>query len=405
MKRLLIVVTVLILAVSAFGRNDHIRPYTEGVAAVEAEDWVTVAAKMEEAIAHESKENKSLRTRSGYIPYLPHFWLGIARANQEKWDVALRELEISEKQGVVQTTKYYASLRSTKSKIEGRNASNRSSASVGEARNKADAALNRALSAQADATTLGASRLDEFRKASQKLQEAMASRREGTAEAFGKAAASASEAAELFSRAAARASAQAVETKVQRRPAAPPAATLPAPVPRSAPEELEPKKSNAGSAREEMNQAVTVDHLDGATAAEPLDEAAVAEPVKATVSATKDLPITPQASPSPVQKRVPPDTRIVLASAYRAMASGELQSSASMLSSVIIADPESVDALVLRGYVRFLQAVLQREDKVLSAAADDFRAALRIKPGLRLDEWDFSPKAIRFFEDLKRSAN
>ena len=44
-------------------------------------------------------------------PTSPHFWLGIAKLNLGDPDGALREWKISEEQGAIQNTPYFAQLR------------------------------------------------------------------------------------------------------------------------------------------------------------------------------------------------------------------------------------------------------------------------------------------------------
>lgn len=394
---------LVILAVPAAARDDHIRPYTEGVAAADAADWTTVIAKMQQAIAHEPAESRSIRTRSGPIPYVPHYWLGIALASIERWDAALLELALSEKQGVVQHTTFYSKLRATKSSIEARKATASSSAGVEDARKLADTALQSAMAAQASATSAGASRLAEFRQASQKLQEALASRKDGTVAAYRKMAESASEATTLFNTAASKASVQPAGVKVQQ--SRPPAVTTPSSAPPQPVETREPEpivqvvevETSKPVVRNEPPPVVPVQR-EPEPAPEPAPEPE-RRPASTSSPAVSDPPLpTAQPGRAPIAA-----SHERVESAYRSMVYGDLQGSSALLTNVLASEPRSVEALVLRGYVRYLQSVLQREETMLDAAEEDFRAALAIDPRIRLDERNFSPKAVRYFEEVRAS--
>lgn len=414
MRRVWLVVLTVALAFHADARNDHVRPYTEGMAAVERGDWATVVQKMTEAVGFAPQEERSMRTRSGPIPYVPHFWLGIAYANQEQWDAALAELKISESQGVIQNTTNYARLRSTKSKIEGQKATTKSAVGVEEARNHADAALKTAYAAQASATTAGASRQSEFRQANQKLQEAIAARKEGTAAAFERMASAATQAAELYRAAEEKASAQPSGVMVRRRAPVeetseevePPPPEELAPVVESPAVESKPEAEEIPSVRQPATEKESSQPPATSPPASGTTLEAESPALELTVPPEQAIPPTPQASPpvsAPAES--PVDTQAALSASYRLMARGELRDSSSMLSSLIIANPRSVDALVLRGYVRYLQGVLERKENLLQAAEQDFRAALKLNPRIVLDEKSFSPKAVRFFDTLRQSKN
>lgn len=387
MRRLALVLLFALLATVSDARDDHIRPYVEGLAAAEKGEWGSVVTLMQEAIRHEAAESKSIRTRDGLVPYVPHFWMGVALANQEQWEAALAQLQISEKQGVIQNTTHYARLRSTRSTIESRRASRISSVGLEEARTLADGALQRALAAQASATTAGASRHDDFRQATQRLQEAIASRREGTPEGFQKTAAAATQAAALFTSA---------TEKVRSQPAATqrPSARTPAPTPR-APAKPEPVVID----RVEVDLPDPEREVPRVNTPEPRAE----DPTpRARTTPAPPVAEPDRVAPAPVEPATQAgDARAELLRAFRLQAAGKLGESEAILSTLIGADPSRTDALVLRGYGRYLQGVLQREDRLLEAAREDFRLALSIDPGLRLDERHFSPKAVRFFDALR----
>jgi hypothetical protein len=72
-----------------------------------------------------------------------------------------------------------------------------------------------------------------------------------------------------------------------------------------------------------------------------------------------------------------------------------------MLSRIIQAT-QSGEAYLLRGCTRYTRAMLARNGQgILSEAENDFRAALKINRGLRLDSRTFSPKLIEFFDQVR----
>src|SRR4051812_27360740 len=85
--------------------------YNAGVNAVRAKNYQAGAEQLSAAIAEMPAESGAARAGNTIITYTPHFWLGIARFNLGDPDGALREWKISEDQGVVQNTPYYAQLR------------------------------------------------------------------------------------------------------------------------------------------------------------------------------------------------------------------------------------------------------------------------------------------------------
>ncbi|HYI12205.1 MAG TPA: serine/threonine-protein kinase [Thermoanaerobaculia bacterium] len=83
--------------------------YTRGGNAIKAKNYAVAVDELERAIADEPDEFLSdEQPRNGYTAYLPHFWLGVAKFNLGDVDGALREWKISEEQGVVLKSPYYA---------------------------------------------------------------------------------------------------------------------------------------------------------------------------------------------------------------------------------------------------------------------------------------------------------
>lgn len=93
-------------------RADFKKTYEEGLQAVEAEDWTAVARLMESAIAEEPQENRRVRLYGmRFVPYLPHYYLGLARFRLGDCDGALAAWRSSEEQGEVAATEEYGSLQ------------------------------------------------------------------------------------------------------------------------------------------------------------------------------------------------------------------------------------------------------------------------------------------------------
>jgi hypothetical protein len=96
------------------------------------------------------------------------------------------------------------------------------------------------------------------------------------------------------------------------------------------------------------------------------------------------------------------DPSAQLATAYRAYASGDLAHAERLLTAVL-SQQTSAEALLLRGVARYARAMLSRDPKAqLAAARNDFAAALKLKPSLALDQRNFSPKLVAFFDDLRK---
>jgi tetratricopeptide (TPR) repeat protein len=395
------VLTLLIaaLALVAQGQTDHVRPYLEGLQAEESGQWPTVVLKMSEAIAHQPQEMRSLRVRAGVIAYVPHFWLGIAYASLERWEESLHELKISEQQGVIQSTTHFAQLRSTKSRAESQIASRSAAVGIDEARRLADVAVKQAVTAQGRATSAGAARLEEFRQANQRLTEAMEIRKQGTAEGFHRAASRAEEATRMFEAATTRVTA---ESRVRAQPAPlpqrqekPEVGLMPSSIEEEEPLPVPPQPGAPEPAAPAETDVATFDPVSRAERERP----ATSSP--AGVSAPRPSPGSePLTDPPPPTES---ETREAIQAAYLALASGRLDTAREMLDDVLRQQPRSVPALVLRGHLHYLEAVLTRRESLRDSAEKDFRAALTLDPRIRLDEKSFSPKVIQFFESIRAS--
>src|SRR5260370_33954582 len=102
---------LLLPALQAVADDKWVDEYDRGVAAVRARNYEAGAEALQHAIVQLPNEGNAVRVRREIIVYVPHFWLGIAKLNLGDPDGALREWRISEEQGVVQNTIYYAQMR------------------------------------------------------------------------------------------------------------------------------------------------------------------------------------------------------------------------------------------------------------------------------------------------------
>jgi len=223
-----------------------------------------------------------------------------------------------------------------------------------------------------DAVAAGANRSDRYRAAQRKLQEAVeAVNSAGTdARSYRRASEIAQQAHDLFATAA-------EEAKQQKaaRPAKPTVISQPAPPPAPT---LQPQtvKPSVGA---------------GAPAGPAAGETPVATHAPPVVVAAV---VTPKPAEDPM--------RFQLEAAYRAFAAGDLGASEQLLSR-ILTQRETGEVYLLRGCVRYTRSMLAKQQDT-RGATDDFRSALKLNRGLRLDPAAFSPKLIAFFEQIKKQS-
>jgi len=435
MRRALI---VFFIAAPAFAQPWY-DAYNRGVAAVRAKNYAAGAQALEAAIRIMPAESGKLRADREFITYLPHMWLGIAHVGLNEPDAALTEFRISEEQGVVQNTAFYAQMREWIGQAQTQKKHAAENAAAG-SRREANGAIGRAVGAQSEALTVGADRSEAYRAGQGKLQEALdAFKRAGTdIRAYNRAGELAAQARELFAGAA---------EEARKKKAAPPkpqpkdvvvpfdepppkkivitntTVTPPAPAPQPAPQPQPPVVSEAlAEARiavqnykrkliEAKQPVIDATHFERELAGNP-DEKTIARVAAQVADHEQRLearlhPPPPVAAPAPTP--VPPtpaaapvDTRPDLEAAYRAYAGGDLAASESLLTSAI-AKAATAEAYLLRGCTRYTRAMLSRTpDALLAPAADDFRAALRMNAALRLSDGAFSPKLVAFFETVRK---
>lgn len=83
--------------------QSFLEAYKGGVEAVEAEDWPRAERLMRSAVAGRAEEADRLLRHLHLRPYVPHFYLGLALAEQGKCEEALSAFAESERQGVIGT--------------------------------------------------------------------------------------------------------------------------------------------------------------------------------------------------------------------------------------------------------------------------------------------------------------
>ncbi|MDP9191514.1 MAG: hypothetical protein M3P06_07410 [Acidobacteriota bacterium] len=398
MKRLALAL-LLIVSLPAFAAPEKWwEAYARGVAAVNARNYKVAAEALQKSIAEMPNEGTNVRTRKELITYVPHFWLGIAKLNLGDTDGALREFRISEEQGVVARTEYYARMKDWIARAQTEKQRDAQDSASGP-KKAADVAISKALEMQLNALSAGGDRAESYQAAQRKLNEARSQfQKAGTdVNAYKAAEQTAQQAATLFNNA----TAEGKKLKAARA-AAPPPVRKPTPVPvkvaQVLPAEPPPEKT--------LEPPPTV--KTETAAPQILTEAEVTKRIAEQEERRRKLeeakkPVTP-AIVDVTAKALPPTaaTRADLRPAYRAFASGDLASSERLLTGILAAQSAPAEAYLLRGCARYTRAMLSRTpDPLLGQATDDFRAALQRNAALRLDRSAFSPKLVAFFEQVR----
>lgn len=456
MRRPLCALVLLLAAVPLLGSTRWWEPYKKGLAAVQASDWATVVSEMEKAITLKRVEELSAKAgRSETLIYIPHFWLGVARYRLGDVEGALRAWDVSQGQGVIQRTQHYADLQSWRARAA---AAKTKSVTQGAAdsRKIADTALKRALTGQISAVSAGADRLDSYRAALRKLQEAREQFNQAGADpnAYRQAAAAAAQAEKMFAASAEEAKerkARTVPRPVQRqpvpqvaqtstRPAQTPASVPPSVEPPPAVEETQPAETSRPPVAEpEVISASVMDarlaleqfrrrlaDARGRGSADPKLAQFLRSSASRTESWTKALgDRTGEDDARAIEREIaamertlserlealsqPPSSQtssgsldVQLLSAFQAFAAGKVDDSEQALSGLISSHPKSAEAYLLRGCARYTRAMTSKDERLLAAAAADFAAALKISPRVALDSRYFSPKLVSFLDEVRR---
>jgi len=441
---------LLVAALPALGAPKWYEAYNFGVNQVRTSNFQAGAQALQRAVDEMPQENAAQAVPGQIFTYTPHFWLGIARLNLGDPDGALREWKISEDQGAIQNTPYYAQLRD----LIGRANSQRQRRAEGAAtpsKQEANGAIGRALSAQVDAVTAGGDRSETYHAAQRKLAEAKDTNSKAGVDvrSYKRAVELAEEARSLFVTAAEEGRKQRASRPVrpspqlqrktapgevvipfddlpqpkqmlQPQPAAPPVpvtqSVAPAPQPKPEvkkplpPEPLPDAESEALVAAritvQQYRRRLLTLNLP-TTDAQRLDHELKPGSDAKTIQSVVDQVVAKEReldAPKPVEAAVAPTpdpTHDQLETAYRAFAAGDLASSDRVLSQ-LLATKESAEAYLLRGCARFTQAMLSRNrDPLLAGAASDIQSALRLNGSLHLDPALWSPKLVAFFAQVK----
>ena len=110
-RRVLAAALLAALLGAAAARADYRETFRQGIVAVDNQDWPEVARLMRSAAAEQTKEGESVRIYgTRFLPYLPHFYLGLALFRQKDCEGALAQWKESEDQGAVKGTARWNAL-------------------------------------------------------------------------------------------------------------------------------------------------------------------------------------------------------------------------------------------------------------------------------------------------------
>ena len=415
MKRAAAFAVAMALALPAAAET-WFEAYDRGVKAVNAKQYQAGSDALQRAISEMPVENTAVRTRTQIITYVPHFFLGIARFNLGDVDGAMREWKMSQEQGAIQNTQYLAAFQDwvARANVEKQRIAQNGAS---ESKKAADVALSRALTGQMEAVSASGDSTDKYRIGKIKLKDALEQfNKAGTdVSAYNRVTQLATEARGLFAAAAAEA----------KKPAAPPPPPLPKTVTVAEPVAESEARVTARVALQKFRQrlmmmsadpqyasvlsdlsreAAAADAMEHRLASEN-DEAALKEMTQEVAARDREVTVLlGRAAANAAKLSEEESTKSQLEAAYRAYASGNLAVSEDLLTNILTRTP-SPEAYLLRGCTRYTRAMLSKQpDDLLVGARLDFREALKINPALRLDARMFSPKLVRFFEDVLSGA-
>jgi tetratricopeptide (TPR) repeat protein len=374
MKSFIALVTSLLLSATLFAADEWKATYEKGVAAAANRQWDDAISTMQKTIAANSKEDADAHIGAAALPYIPYYWLGIALLNDGDTAGAIDALRSSVAQGEVQKTSYYASLQNALNIAQAQKG--RSQKEVRDTK-KADEAISRAMMRQIEASAAGAAGDDSYRVASEKLRIAFESRKTGTPPAVLQATQAATEAAALFTTAT-----QAAKERRQK------AAVVPTPVTTTAAvkEPVTTPNTNPQPPVVTPSKRPVIENRPPPVVPTPTEETPTTKPPEPVTQPPVAQPAT---FPQP------------LASAYRELLNGRFDRAEELTDYYLRSNARSADGFMLRGCTRYIRGVLKNDKEQIALAADDFRAALRIRPSSTIDGRLFSPKLVAFFEDIR----
>ena len=415
MKRvlnILLTTATLMASSAAIGASEQWwESYDRGVAAVQSKKYDVAVLALQRTLSEMPTENAAARPRRDVIIYVPHYWLGVAKFNLGDIDGALSDWKISEEQGAVQNTRYYAELREWVARAHSQKERTSESAAI-DGKHEASMAAGRAVSAQMDAVAAGGDDSDAYRAGQRKLQESLdiAGKAGTSVPEYRRAAAVALQAHDLFAGAAEQARKQKSSRPLaaRKQPGVPVSPSVP-PVTEAARKVAQQPTVEPVPAPTDVTSTPPTAAAQLSAPAEPLPTrtenivtVASPPPQLAAKVVTASRPVrseSPRASVSATTN----DVHSVLEAAFRLFAAGDLGRSEQLLTGILATKP-SGEAYLLRGCERYTVAILSRnQEPMLSGATADFRAALDLNGSLRLDPSVFSPKLVAFFDHVKRA--
>jgi hypothetical protein len=110
-RRVLALVCLAMACAATLAAADPKESYRKGIEAVDQGQWPAVVRFMREAVAQQSAEGERVKLYGvRIVPYLPHFYLGLALSQTGSCEEALTQWQESESQGEVQKTVHYKAL-------------------------------------------------------------------------------------------------------------------------------------------------------------------------------------------------------------------------------------------------------------------------------------------------------
>jgi hypothetical protein len=111
---------LLVLPVAS-ARADYKDTYRRGMEAIDHGNWPEAARRMSDALAEQPREGEQVKLYGmRFEPYLPHYYLGLARFNAGDCAGALSAWSTSESQGAVKGTGQYKTLLKNRQTCEGK---------------------------------------------------------------------------------------------------------------------------------------------------------------------------------------------------------------------------------------------------------------------------------------------
>lgn len=383
----LIITVCCLLGGADLYAQSWLEAYERGTAAAQKRDWPVVAEQMAKAIAEKPKEETLARGRRKSVLYVPHFWLGLALIETGDRAGGQRELRVSESQEVIRKTAHYSELRAALSGAAADVSRDREKLRQA-AKGAADRELGLAMAAQVQATGAGATRTEQFRRASQKMQEGFAARK---AADYDGALKSARAAVQLFGE-----SLVAAKRSTARVPRQVTASAIPVP-----PAQRSVESAATAPAQTAQTAAPPVTPTVELAESKPVAGAAAVEPtVRERAGEVQGLGASTDKSSRASRPAASPAVRPsrLLEQAYGAFARGDLATADALAGMLIESTDKKLEGYMLRACARYTRSLLTNRLELERAAAGDFRSALAISPLAKLDPNYFSPKVIEFFQ-------